>query len=677
MGVFGLSRLFDSKSHVCSIDSNPTLTFEPSGHLAGWIITKSGIPELILKLDQEVIFHFTCQIPRPDVVAKIKTQITNLVCGFQLDIPIQILEHLKADSLKLFLKGEKEDVELWTWNGEGVISSDESAKIAVRGFFEQKSRKNIELQTARMTSSNKPDLHVIVEFWQNYPALKRLSFVLGKWLNNKTSASLKSITVCIDEKDDFAELETNFLDKACFKGVKFLYKTKNDFPKFSDLFEEIKATNDSLLLFVDSRADCSYLDFEAYINSYRSIPLVSVLMPTIYGGPSNIHGPELVMLKDLRESSSIQGQDIPALYPIKTTGPVWLSSIQIVRMMEGEIETAIVEGKRREFGIHLPANRYSYYIDLRQAIVMTQPTKFDYSHEFGALLQHSIDLEIKWVPARSKNKKEAIFILGEDWLAHASGFGWQFQIIALANEIQEQGYDVKFVIDTAEERFCYVNGFPAMSLGKFFAHNAIYSDGVVIVSSPLAMCAAQTIRYVFDYEVLFLIQDELLPERYLKQPDKFEKVVRAYKGNYLPLLVSAGSCRKLENLCDGLEEAITIEPRYNSDVFGSLKLSRHNKGVVAIFRGNGTTELQRKLSQAITTVKEKVGHIELSLVNTEATKSWQKELLEQARSVIVSPNAEALASLFAENRIVLDFLPTGFSPIALESCFSGAPLQEG
>ncbi|MCC6932405.1 MAG: glycosyltransferase [Deltaproteobacteria bacterium] len=649
MSLLGLGRIFEKRKFHASIDQEPQLGDNPSGALRGWVLEQKGVPDLVLCLGGQR-FALRCSIPRLDVFRNLSLRAQDVICGFEVNMPVELLAGLPEESLQLYALTAQGEQLIWSWPKSVTGSKQESAVAQLSGYLEHALADNyVEKRTG---SKKTPRISVVLETAGDY---SRLLSVL-ETLKSKTSGQwqLRQLVIICDQGATVGATQEILKARSAIKVLPEMVFAKSEFAGWDKLFAGQEIDDRDLILHIREDVDFKELDLEAFFKDFLEIPSISLLMPTIYGGRGNVHGPEMLTLNKLRESSSLDGQNLPALFPTDHLDPIWLTSAVLLRNIEQELRGNMADQSQPLAYVYPPQKRFLYLLDLRQPVLLAEHSPAHYTPRFGLAVQRSVDLEVKWVAANASRNKAVIFTIADDWLAETIYSGWQYSILSLAGAWEKAGYSVIFVADCKQEYFRYFNSYPALSFHRFIDQAPAFKEAQIIVTSPLAMCAAQAIRYIYGYPLSFYLQEENSLSSLAHKLDLKERAALAYAGDYLPLACSAGGAW-LNSLLLNKEEKVALPQVINKQAFFPAQHAEENKAVLLVFSNMEVFSEEQKsaLAKELQALASAYFDLPIYLLDYYGPGHFGAELIGLSSKRFNRLDAVALADLYRSVSLVI------------------------
>ena len=528
-----------------SLSNNPAPTgilfsidVEPSANLnqiQGWAFSGTSTIQLELMLDGESILSWVPQFPRIDVYRNFANTAASLVSGFKFYFPKQGLADIPPGALSLWAVGENgEKKQIWSWVQGQQSELTGSAKDALLQLAAE------HRQEASFGKSPE-SLHVAIETTGRLPYLRAAFRKILQFAEQQREQNLTfhSITIFYPPENFGAEEEIRELLKDERVPQDISLKTQQrprDWTEFS-------GDDRDLLLFISEDAVLDFVNFSTMIEHFCELPSISVLMPTPYG--NGLAAKNSLELGELNQYSVLGGENIPALVPVDTVGPIWLSSLQSLRHNSSFLPQS--------------SNISKFHYDLRQAVAVRESDQSNVDAGTMGIMQSVLDNEIEWLaPANT----ETIAIVVPETVSDL-GSDHRYQVLELANNFRNSGKRVVFVSNG--ENAGYLEGIRLYAFSEFAAQ----PEGLswAIATSWDTVQETNLFRYLFGCKVGRFIQ-HLEHQQYRDRGfEKLENAKRSYRAEFVPIVTSKETFAALSPQDIETDDFVHFNPSYNKQLF--------------------------------------------------------------------------------------------------------------
>ena len=665
MGIFRsyLSNLrhFATRPFIYSVDRTPNLADGESTKLVGWVIGR-GVTSLQLLLDGETIFEFQCTIPRFDVFRNFSNIEESILSGFELDFPTKALAQLGSGKLQLMAVGTSASEQLWAWDGFGT-AEEGVAVTTLKQFFSDR-QLSINISAREPAVHGVVPLHFVVETTGEYSYLIQLLKTLAQFRRAAgNSIVVRSLNVLLRGQAKEDEVRRVLSQVSLWDDVRIEVSNR-----LCD-WNSVDSSSTELVFFTSEYVDCTYLDFPMLVAQFLELLSLSVLMPTVYGGPGGVSGPRGVSLGELSQLRSPQGEDLPLLFASKFPGPVWLTSRAFF--------TALVSDLGDRDGPLLPANSLTYHFDLRQPVVCRRTSNFSIPADERRIIDEFIRTELATASPVTATGPAVAFILTPDWFAGDADGGSRFQLLALARELRNQGAHIRFLYDgPGEDALPYIYGEQAIPFSQLTEEFSGRPLRWAIATSWEGVAAANVLRYVTGCEVVHFMQG--LTYRDLRDTyrrETYERALCAFRGNSIPLVNSSYVYDEVALFRKDVSRSGFLPFQLNREIFSPLPIERNQNGIVLLIpsvalRSDTLVHFIEQISREIKRAEPRTVFT-VALVGPMA--HHLPRLLETVEHMVFEVSAAARARLFSSNQIVIDLSQGGeLEQYALEAVLSGA-----
>ncbi len=426
------------------LDQQPS---DEQWYLKGWAFAPAQEISAELFLSGKLLSSVQCCQTRHDVFSSFSTVPESLLSGFEFVFPRAVLSRIQSGELQLVLRGSASTEVAWTWNEGATEASDPKAKAPLSDHFSSQSSQVGTVARSTKAISEKfseRDLHILLVSHGNLSAVaKSLRTVFDKFAGQSVSvAPLRGLTLVAENAEDAGQLQQLLEQQKKGKEISCRVCLAEELCSW----KECSSKNaESLVFYCDESVVLEYLDFASLLRDFLALPQASVLTPAVFGGKDLLHGPSGLALSEYRQQTEIHGGDIPALYSVSQLAPAWISSTAFLEALEQE------RFGGAKFGLCLPPEDqgYSYFCDLRQAIVVARGASFQYPETEREQMQYVLSRLVQQKSnAKPVSENTVVLLLDEETVEKGPSSAERRQLLALAEQFASTGsVHVEFVAD--------------------------------------------------------------------------------------------------------------------------------------------------------------------------------------------------------------------------------------
>jgi GT2 family glycosyltransferase len=643
-------KYFALENFIYCLDEVPKLSLNSNSlRLKGWALDKRGPVRLQLRLDGETIYDAWCFTPRFDVARNFAELPHSFLSGFQLDFLFQDIQHIGPGCLSAWIVSDTINEQIWSWEDGHDSALSIEAKANLRKQFD--SHASDILTDAHDTTTSQYKLHIVLETEGQYAFLLNAIKKLLEVNFSSTNFDLNSLTVLVSDAvaagftrevqnllspiTEVHNFKINIISRSDFHGWKSLSDNKND--------------NDNLVLYLHENINIEFLDVIGLLSDFSSLPLISLLMPTLYGGVNGISGPNGVHLSELRSKCFVAGANIPALFATSSIIPVWLTRLSYLISLEKEHQQAGIFPKKNV--------RILFHLDLRNPVTSHTSVHKGFSLDEKISIEHVIRHELD-ISVSTTSFEQVVVLLPKDWEDNLLGSGYQYQIQCIAQAFLTSGMQIVFVRDSDEGFISYIDGTPVIPFSLFLNANPNLAKlRWVIATNWDTVKGANVIASLSGAKVINFIQN--LEYNYFKTHNRecYEQAEWSYNGFFVPLVNNNIVSNALEHKPSFINGPVTTAFYINKDLFFPFPITKKQTSILLLV-GRSRKQSQptaKQIISLITSLRTKRPSVFISLAYMSSLFDSNDDLHSIVDAKYRDLSAASLARLYSTHEIVIDF----------------------
>ncbi len=643
--IMGLFRQYQNKFRflrrkqlLFSLDEEPTLGTAKMSTLRGWAFEEKGPVRMQLFFRGECVVDAWCNHPRFDVKRKFPEYDHSLLCGFELSLPTELLSGIGVGELQVRLVGQAGAEEVWQWNPPPHVQKNESSATELKQFFQE----HFMPQVTKGNTAALSDLHLVIETTGRYGFLKKTLEKLQALLSESRKNYSITLFLSGEAESDDQERIRNLFPQPLREVVEI--KKRSEFVSWNKMpFAESEGT----ILYLHEDMDLSYLDLGRLIKDFRDLPLISLLMPTLYGQPNGICGPEGVPLSEIHSRARINGMDLPALFSTKTRLPIWVSSVSFLKSisLSGKSENSL-----------LPPPNNTYHFDLRQVVCSHGNLDISYDGEEKRQIELVVSNELE-IRSDRVMVGETILLIPADFNTSELKTSTTSQVLQFARKLQREKKHIVFAVDTlakdssGESPVSYVGEFPISSLSSILSTIETRKIEAVISTNWSTVRSASVVRFLSGCKVFRFINDlEHLLYRE-EEREHYQEAVWANRADFIPITNSEIILSKLAEECEGAKDGVVVPLEVDRDIFFPYPVLR-KEAILFVVDSERHTDLEF-LSSLSFGLKRLQSQLEMTLLVSSEKPLQDERLLTFFSNIHVASSVADRARLYSMHEVVV------------------------
>lgn len=655
------------------IDSTPLATTTP-GLLSGWALEGRGSVPVVVVVGGETVVEMPPLFPRHDVQRQFERLSAPLFSGFEVRFPLRDLQAVPPGQVVVAAKTARGLKTIWEWPGAGAsVAGDPGARAgsddALQRLKRELPRLNQVPEAKRDSAPKDVAVHIVLETAGRAPSLTRALDQLEAMFSDARArpASLTVLNAGSKPIEDITRIAAT-AGAARRSGLSVHHIGKS--PSWRSLRRASDDEVRNFVFFARDDVDLSSVSLAGLLAAYRSLPYESIVQPTPYGGRGASFAPG-ASFTEIASAAKACRKDVPALAACENPGLVWLAPLGFLEQFDRGKNA--VSG--HEFAWPLarpPAGKFVYYLDLRQPVAYPSGTEvFADPHERWRVEQALVN---SLVPPKNSGKSSVVpFFISADWAGACQESGRLYQVRALADQLEQEGAQVVFVVDDDSAETPPISGRAPFRFSDFTLAAPALNIEWCVATDWFSLKAANTARLLCGASVCMFYQTAEHLRIGSDQPENELNACWASRGFFTPITTSRWIKEHLVEENAAFDNAELLRPALNREFFRSLPVERRSKSVLFMLDSRISSAEAKFVEQTIEELRARHATVWITAVISGRKSSRLKAAAEKCDAVVFDPDGAELAELFAGTEIAC--VPgniCGFDPALLEAAACGA-----